>query len=379
MNIHESVFIELLRTGMWGTTPNVPKDFNDWDSVVKLAKSQAVLGIVGNVLLSDVTLSKKVPQDLQMKVKQFVMSSVMVHNLLNRTLVQVVERLRSAGIETVLLKGQGLARNYPKPELRQCGDIDLYVGVEHASQVYDLLAPLSLKIEGKEHLEVGKHFNLTMPGGVEIEVHRFTQRYYTKTFDRVYQVASDRGTTKNIVSIDFSGTKVNTPADDFNAFFVFSHMFHHYLTSGVGLRQISDWMMFLHQRKDELDLERLHQLLVDMDMMKPWKAFGCLLVDVLGMPEEEFPFFDRSQEDKCDKILRCVLDEGNFGKERSVFKNRGSNYLLNKARSLCGHISKSFNLMFLFPTQVWNQYLSTIIGGFTIVWEELKLKVSSKK
>ena len=57
MKQFEAVFLEILKTGMWGVRPQVPEGFDEWVSVVRLAKSQSVLGVVGNVLLSDADLS----------------------------------------------------------------------------------------------------------------------------------------------------------------------------------------------------------------------------------------------------------------------------------------------------------------------------------
>ena len=376
MKQFEAVFLEILKAGMWGVRPQVPEGFDEWVSVVRLAKSQSVLGIVGNGLLSDAELSQRVPKDLRDKVKKFVMSSMMTHNLLNGTLVKVVSTLRDNGVESVLLKGQGLARNYPQPELRQCGDIDLYVGLEKGERVREILAPIAEKVDEAERVNVGKHYHVTMPGGVEVEVHRLTDLIVSPKRNVIYQAASDKGTSTGLVTYDFGGTVVNTPADDFNAFFIFNHLFHHFLTSGIGLRQFCDWMMFLHARKGRLDLEYLGKLLSDMDMMKPWKAFGCVLVKLLGMPEDEFPFYDRRQENKVGKIIRRVLDEGNFGKDRSIFKNRGTNYLLNKTRSLCGHMSKAAALLFLFPDQTFAQFGNTLASGFSAVWTDFRIKVS---
>ena len=134
-------------------------------------------------------------------------------------------------------------------------------------------------------------------------------------------------------------------------------------------------MMFLRKRNGKLNEEYLHQLLVDMELLEPWQATGCVLVDKLGLPEEEFPLFDRKQEKKAEKILQRVLAEGNFGKERGVYKNRGRNYLLNKIRSFVGHMEKSMDLVMVFPRPVWNEYRSTMIGGFTQVWEDFKMRL----
>jgi len=376
MKQHEIVFLEILKAGMWGVRPQVPEGFDEWLGVVRLAKSQSVLGVVGNGLLSDAELSQRIPKDLRDKVKRFVMSSMMTHNLLNGTLVKVVSVLRDNGVESVLLKGQGIARYYPQPELRQCGDIDLYVGLDNAAKAYDILSPVAAKVDERERIDKGKHYHVTMPEGVEVEVHRLTDLIVSSKRNKIYQTASDKGTSTGLVTYDFGGTAVNTPADDFNAFFIFNHLFHHFLTSGIGLRQFCDWMMFLHARKGRLDLEYLGKLLSDMDMMKPWKAFGCVLVKLLGMPEEEFPFYDRRQENKVGKIIRRVFDEGNFGKERSIYKNRGTNYLLNKTRSLCGHMSKASALLFLFPSQTLTQFGNTLASGFSAVWTDFRIKVS---
>ena len=379
MKQHEEVFLELLRAGMWSRKPQVPMGFAEWGSVVRLAKSQSVLGVVGQVMLSDEQIAAGMSQELKAKVKKFVMSNMLTHNLLNNTLIKVVSALREGGVESVLLKGQGLARNYPQPELRQCGDIDLYIGLNNGERVHDLLAPVAVKIDGKEYLTVGKHYHVTMQGGVEVEVHRYTDNHLTKKLEETYQAASDKGTSEGLVTYDFAGTPVNTPADDFNAFFIFNHLFHHFLTSGIGLRQFCDWMMFLHMRNGKLDLEYLHKLLIDMELLGPWQAFGCVLVDRLGMPEEEFPFFDRKQEGKVEKIVRSVLNEGNFGRERAIVKNRGTNYLINKTRSFFGHIGKSLGLIGIFPMPVWHQYKNTIVRGFSVVWADLKIKLKLNK
>ena len=379
MKLYETVFLELLKAGIWGRKPQVPQGFTEWTKVVMSAKSQSVLGVVAQVMLSDEDVASQLPQDMKARLKKFLMNNLLTHNLLNNTLIKVVSTLREGGVESVLLKGQGLARNYPQPELRQCGDIDLYVGLENGERVHDLLSPIAEKIDGKEYITVGKHYHVTMPGGVEVEVHRYTDNHLTKKLEETYQAASAKGTTEGLVVYDFAGTPVNTPSNEFNAFFVFNHLFHHFLTSGIGLRQFCDWMMFLHARKGKLDLEYLRKLLIDMDMLMPWQAFGCVLVDKLGMPEDEFPFFDRAQDGKTDKILSRVLKEGNFGKERGVYKNRGTNYLLNKTRSFFGHIAKSADLVTIFPKQVWHQYKNTIAVGFNVVWTDFKIKLSRSK
>ena len=112
-----------------------------------LAKSQSVLGLVANAVLSDAEVANRIPADVQKSLKAFVMSNMATHSALNNTVVRVVALLDDAGVQSVLLKGQGSARNYPVPELRQCGDIDLYVGEENYARVHELLVPVATEID----------------------------------------------------------------------------------------------------------------------------------------------------------------------------------------------------------------------------------------
>lgn len=367
------VLFSLLRNAFWGTPLETPEGFADWGRVAQLAKIQSVLGVAGDVMLSDVRIASAMSPELKAKIKTFVMSNMMTHGKLNSVLVKVVRELEAAGIPSVLLKGQGLAQYYPKPELRQCGDIDLYVGLDNYDASYDVLKPLATEIDDRKALEVGKHYDLYV-GKVAVEVHRYTDTYPTPRLNRIYQEVSVKGLDAGLVPVSIAGCNVNTPSDDYNAFYVFSHLFHHFLINGLGARHLSDWMLFLRSRAAQIDRDSLRDTLVRLDMLEPWQAFGCVLVSYLGMPAEEFPFYDASQQWKAEKIVRRILEEGNFGKERDVYKKRGKIYIINKTWAMFAHIGRSFGFLFLFPRHSFRQIRHTISGGFVKVWNDAKIR-----
>lgn len=373
MERHEEVFFSLLRNALWGTPVAIPQGFADWAKVARTAKIQSALGLAGDVMLSDSGIASAMSSDLKTKIKTFMMANIMTHGKLNNVLVKVVSELDAAGIPSVLLKGQGLAQYYPKPELRQCGDIDLYVGLQRYADSYDILRPLATEIEDRKALEVGKHYDFFV-GKVAVEIHRYSDRYPTSKLDRIYQEVSLEGLGKNLVPIQFGGVEVMTPSDEYNAFYIFSHLFHHFLINGLGARQLCDWMLFLRSRSSHIDMQSLNTTLQRLDMLKPWQAFGCVLVKYFGMPAEAFPFYDPSQESKADKIVKRLLDEGNFGKERDVYKKRGKIYLINKTWAMLAHIGRSLGLLFLFPRHSFRQIWHTISNGFAQVWNDAKIR-----
>lgn len=373
MERHEKVFFSLLRNAFWGSEIDIPEGFADWGDVARTAKIQSALGVAGDVMLSDSRIASAMSQELRTKVKTFIMANMMTHGKLNGVLVNVVSHLSAAGIRSVLLKGQGLAQYYPKPELRQCGDIDLYVGLERYADSYDVVKPLATQIDDRKALEVGKHYDFFV-GKVAVEMHRYSDRYPTPKLDRIYQEVSLKGLNEDLVPLMFSGQTVYTPSDEYNAFYIFSHLFHHFLINGLGARQLCDWMLFLRARSSHIDMSSLETILRRLDMLKPWQAFGCVLVKYFGMPAESFPFYDSAQEHKADNIVRRLLDEGNFGKERDVYKKRGRIYLINKTWAMLAHIGRSIGLLFLFPRHSFRQIGHTISNGFAKVWNDAKIR-----
>lgn len=367
------VLFSLLRNVFLRTPVEIPDGFADWGQVAHLAKIQSVLGVAGDVMLSDGRIASAMSAEQKAKIKTFVMSNMMTHGKLNVVLGKVVRELEAAGISSVLLKGQGLAQYYPKPELRQCGDIDLYVGLDNYDASYDVLKPLATEIDDRKALEVGKHYDLYV-GRIAVEVHRYTDTYPTAKLNRIYQEVSVKGLSAGLVPVSISACNVNTPSDDYNAFYVFSHLFHHFLINGLGIRHLCDWMLLLRTRASHIDRDSLKDTLVRLDMLEPWQAFGCVLVTYLGMPAEDFPFYDASQQWKAEKIVRRILEEGNFGKERDVYKKRGKIYLINKTWAMLAHICRSFGFLFLFPRHSFRQIWHTISGGFAKVLNDAKIR-----
>lgn len=364
------VFLELLRVSIWGGTARIPNGFKDWVKVSALAKTQSVLALVAHAVLSDPEISGSLSKETKAKLKQHVMTNMATHRMLNNAVVQVVSALDGAGVPSVLLKGQALARNYPIPELRACGDVDIYVGSENYLKACEVLCSIATWTESRDPMEDAKHYDIRI-GQIPVEIHRFSDVNPSKHFDSIYQRYSDEGVSCGLRVMDFAGTVVNTPADDFNAFYIFNHLWHHFLTSGIGLRQFCDWMMFLHVRKDEIDRAKLKKIIDDMDMMTPWQTFGCVLVDELGMPEDEFPFYDSRKRSKVSKVIARVLEEGNFGKEREMYKDRSKEgYFQGKVKSLYLHFSRSIQLFIMFPSHTLRQFGYTFRRGMLAVWKD---------
>ena len=113
-------YLDVLRSAMWGGTLNsLPEDI---PGVLDIANRQKTRPMVLDALQK---AGYEDPESLTL-----IYRNTSTHVKLNRNISRLVALFREAGIDPVLLKGQGIALNYPEPMLRECGDIDLYVGPE---------------------------------------------------------------------------------------------------------------------------------------------------------------------------------------------------------------------------------------------------------
>lgn len=372
MRDYEKVFFSLIRSSLWSVSVVIPVGFSDWDNVLRLAKEQSMLGLVANSILENFDISNSIPVVYQKKLKGFLMTNMMTHSKLNNSLILAVSTLEKAGLSSVLLKGQGLARNYPIPELRQCGDIDLYVGVENYKKSYEILSPIVSEIDDASELDnQTKHYHANIAGTM-IEVHKFADIHSSPTFNSIYQSYADKGLTRGLVELDFGGVKVNTPSNSFNAFYVFNHLWHHFVSSGVGLRQVSDLTMFLHSKVGKLDLDYLNKLLTEMRLMTPWQTFGCIVVDVLGLPSDEYPFYNSKYRSKSLKVLRRILLEGNFGQQTSFVRKHTRSFLYEKLFSLKCHLVRFWGMFGVFPFHATMQVFYSIKTGLLGVIKDIR-------
>lgn len=349
--LYETFFI-IIKNVLWGHEENIPEDFDQWQQLVKLAKSHSVMGYVAKYLLQRRKFNDQDSADLRMKLKSFVVSSAMTAERLSKVLVEVVEVLKEGGISPVLLKGPGLAQYYAIPELRQSGDIDLYVGKD-AYAASHLLLTKKYGAQTSENIWEDKHFSVIV-NDIEIEIHRLCDEHFSRKINNVLQKYADEGLNSSLSVFSIKGVDIDTPEDTFNAFYIFYHLYRHFMTGGVGLRQLCDWGVFLERKRGSIDRTKLKQIIDEMDMVRAWQDFGELLVVYLGMNPQSLPYRDENiSSRRLDIIMGRILSEGNFGFERSYFKKRSENYLLNKVVSLFRHMARFLQLFRLYPVSAY--------------------------
>jgi succinate dehydrogenase/fumarate reductase cytochrome b subunit len=369
----ESLFWSLLQAGLWNKAPQditEPLSAKQWKLIWDTGAKQTVLGLLYDGICM---LPEALQPDSELKKKWlfFTVRTEQMHRLLNRSLADIMNRLDKEGIRSMLLKGQGNATFYENPLRRQCGDIDLYVGRENYDRVCQLVHQWGIVTD--EESESIKHLHFEWDK-VDVEIHRipafFPLPTYQKRFiewsEEVLQHSQSGFTPADEV------TNVVTPPPVFNALFIFYHLFYHFITGGIGLRQLCDLARCLHTLQSQIDRAELKFRLQDLGLMRPWQVFGYILVTTIGLDEKEFPFYDASMKKTAQKVLHRIEAEGNFGFFVQHRRQRPEGYVAGKIYSLIYNGKRYPALACLFPELTLTHFIFYVTNGVAHVFMDRK-------
>lgn len=347
-------FFALIRSGLWGgkAASSAFDGGADWEALLRLASMQSLTGIFAD---GAGTLPRELmpPAETARRLFVTVESIRRANRRLDAVLAELEAGLRREGIEGILLKGQGVARAYLHPELRMCGDIDLYPGKGDAYlRCCEIVRSLG-ESEGRED-ESEKHFHFNRRG-CSIEIHSHVMLAADPFVNRRLQRWTDEmlDDPSKLRHVEINGVEVNLPPVDFDAVFILQHIANHLLKGGIGLRQLCDWSRYLHVHAAEIDRARLGNNLRTLRLMNCWQLFGWLAVNRLGLPEAEMPFYSPRHEKRALRCLRIILRKGNFGHyDKAARRNLDINFILRKMQTCRIVIGQHAELLRVIPAEV---------------------------
>ena len=370
-------FFALVRAGLWedvktngdSITENCsPFSFSitqNWQAVYRLSTEQSVVGLIAAGFEQSKDI--KVPPAVAL---QFVSSTLRLEQrniAMNEFVARLIEQLRSEGIYTLLVKGQGIAQCYNRPLWRACGDIDLFLDETNYQKAKIFLTHLATFLE--EEIVKSLHYSIYIEDW-PVELHGTLHSGLWKKLDKGLDATQAEVFSERKVRTWMDGeTPVILPAVDEDIVFVFSHIIQHFFRGGIGLRQICDWCRLLWTYRADVNIDILATRLNEMDAMAEWKAFAALAINTLGMPADAMPLYspDRRWARKADKILAVVLKTGNFGHNRDVSYIKKKTYIIRKTISLWFHIQESLRHFVIFPKHTIIAWWIMIKVGITAV------------
>ena len=309
MNHIQETYLELLKSALWGDNGERLAVCGEWlNEVIRLAAFQGTGALVYDQLLK--MKDVEIPAQIRMQMKQQCVHSMMLQQSMVPMLKQAWKALEDAHIHPVLLKGFGLAQYYPQPHLRQWGDMDIYVGQANYHKACGVLCEIFPEAKHpEEEYEDYKHYNLDFDN-TAIETHRISMAFAHPKDRRYYEQLEERCLTKDGPKFEIEGLEVTMPEETFNLFFVFLHAWHHFIETGMSMKQLCDIAILLHAKRETINHKQLHEMLRKLSLFEVWQLIMYIMVHHLGVPQEDCPFYIEKCSKQAEQLFEQILKEG---------------------------------------------------------------------
>lgn len=373
------VFFSILRSVLWGSLVEIPAD-TDWKGVLNMAARQKCLHAFS---VWNKAHRISTPFDKHLQPTMFMVLQRQVR--LNHLAVEVIELLAQHDIPATLIKGYSLSGLYPDPDMREFGDVDIYVGEENYHRAAEIVTAAYPDAHWHSDIRGGIHFILVLDEKQDrvVELHRVTMEFADGKADALYQAFTHKHLAQTTTTVDIYGQAIPVPSAAYNALYVFMHAWHHFESTGVGLRQLGDWALCLSQAHAQASSEEwqalvseIGELLTALHMTKVWQTFGHLLVQELGLPHEAFPLYTTKYQRRAKRLLRQMLRDGHGGRPATFklkeialmrcfpWERPAKNRVLQIGYTFSRLLFEAWQMGKLFPDWAWHDWKATFLKTF---------------
>lgn len=297
----EKTFISLVRLGI-GTSDEVSIPVGtDWNALMNLANKQGLYAVVldglekakGDNLPPKVLLLQWIGETLQ--------SYEYRYELYRRAIAEMAGFYNEHHFKMMVLKGYACSLDWPKPEHRPCGDIDIwqYGWQKEADEV--LAREKGVRIDNSHH-----HHTVFMWRDFMVENHYdFIEVHYRKSSQALEKILKEQG-SKDSYYVDVCGEKVYLPSPNLHALFLSRHALEHFASEDVTIRQLLDWAFFVKAHGKDVNWGWLYGLLEEFGMLPLFNLFNAICVEDLGFDRELFPGYEVDAQLK-ERVLNEIL------------------------------------------------------------------------
>lgn len=355
IDLAERDFFTLLRAGLWEKKSGELSEQPDWEQIYLMADEQKVQGLIAEgITVMDITSG--IPDKI---FKQFITDRgyiLMMNMQVNAVQTKLCHALNTNGIPYAILKGQAVAQNYLKPEIRRSGDIDFLICEEDFDRTNSIFSAFTQETE--YHNEEDLHHALFIDN-VWVENHAMGKSYFTRRLDRILEKEKRRMFTESTFGhYDSDGCQISIPSPEYTALFLLGHILRHLTTEGISMKQLCDWARFLHDRHDAIDRSRLVQLIKDAGISDVWQKFSVFTVEWLGLEPNSLLMYESGHPEYGSAVWKAI--EGSKKIRNESKKKHVGNFWLHYLKEYKIFLSKNNYLWKIskraFVERIWDKF-----------------------
>ena len=300
MSVSKDTFLTLVRLGI-GHYANPLPERVDWVSIQTLAGQQGLSAIVIDGI-------EKLPEEKRppkMALLQWIGEVLQNYEsryaAYQKTITEMAVFYNTHGFKMMVLKGYACSLEWPKPDHRPCGDIDIWQFGKQ-KEADKALVEKGIKVDKSHHhhtvfqwreFTIENHYDF-------INVHH---HYSHRGLEAIFKELGE----DDSYSVEVQGERVYLPSPNLHALFLLRHALNHFASLGINLRQVLDWAFYIEKHSKEIDWVWLEKVVDEYHMRDFYNSLNAICVEDLGFNASVFPqvqFLPGLKE----KVLYDMLD-----------------------------------------------------------------------
>lgn len=309
-------FLALIRLGIGNASVvEIPKDA-DWNVLEDLAAKQGLSA----VLVDGIEKLQENQRPPKLMLLQWIGENLQGfeyrYELYRRAIAELAGFYNLHGYKMMLLKGYACSMDWPKPEHRPCGDIDIWLFGQQSEADKLIAKEKQIKVDNSEH-----HHTVFYWRDFMVENHYdFIDVHHRKSGPKLEDIFKELG-RDDYNSIDIYGEKVYLPSVNLHALFLVYHTMLHFTSTEMSIRQILDWGLFVKAHTNEIDWDWLLGLVDEFHLHEFLNIINAICVEELGFEASIFHSMQFNHVLK-DRVLNDTFSPEFSGQEPSNILRR---------------------------------------------------------
>ena len=344
-------FLSLIRQGIGHSSDALVQTY-DWKTIEALSAEHGLSAIMvdGVELLPE---SKRPPKELLLQwIGETLQSYEYRYNAYQKTISEMASFYNQHGYKMMVLKGYGCSLDWPKPNHRPCGDIDIWLFGKQKEADAVLAKEKGISIDESHH-----HHTVFNWQEFTVENHYdFINVHHHKSNAKFEGLLKELGQDDSHY-VEVNGEKVYLPSANLNALYLQKHIMMHFAAEGVTLRQLLDWAFFVERHSKEIDWDWLEGVLEEYGMKKLYDVFNAICFGDLGF---DVNLFNRVQFDPSikDKVVNEILSpEYSIEPPSALFKRIVFKFRRWKGNAWKHRLCYKESMWSAFWSGVWNHLM----------------------
>lgn len=294
-------FFALIRAGIGNAQSNHFSGV-DWLAIQDLALQQGLYAVVLDGI-------EKLPEKYRPKqelllewIGEVLQGYEYRYDAYKKTIAEMAGFYNQHGYKMMVLKGYACSLDWPRPEHRPCGDIDIWQFGKQKEADALFAEEKGIEIDNSHH-----HHTVFEWKGFTVENHYdFVNVHHSKSnrsIERVFKKLGEDDTH----FVEVCGAKVYIPSPNLTALFLLRHSMIEFVASSISLRQVLDWAFFVKNHTKEIDWDWLHHVLDEYHMRDFYNYLNAICVEDLGFESTIFQQVQFSPYQK-DLVLAEILN-----------------------------------------------------------------------